>query len=352
MLSDDIAWRPATLRDTDRWIHVLSAAEKRDLHDALRHAQESGVTGCADMSKEDFPLTVLPATLHDLLNSLENDLGLYVLRGLPVEDYTKDELRLLFWGIGLHLGTAVTQSAKGDILGDVRNFGQHAGDQLGRGYMAKDGLGFHTDTSDIVGLFVLRTARSGGESLFCSSVAIRDELAEQRPDLHEVLTQPFYWSWKENLAIEGRRAYEQPIYTYAGRRFASRYIKTHILSAQEFPEVPRLTSIQDEAMLAIDTRATDPRFHYRMMFEPGDLQFLNNHVIYHARTQFEDFQDEDRKRHLLRIWLSAPNTRPLSPAMSAIFRDQRAGAVRGGFPSRAANLSYETVPVASSPGER
>ena len=89
--------------------------------------------------------------------------------------------------------------------------------------------------------------------------------------------------------------------------------------------------------------ANDERFHFGMMFEPGDIQLLNNHVTYHARSEFEDYPEEDRKRHLLRMWLSMPNTRALSRLMSGIYRDQRAGAVRGGFPSRTGAHSFETV---------
>ncbi len=252
---------------------------------------------------------------------------------------------MIYWGFGLHLGTAVAQSPKGDVLGDVKDFGAgtaKAATQTGRGYMSAEHLGFHTDTTDVIGLFVLRTANSVGRSMFCSSVAIRDKIANTWPWLHDVLTQPFYWSWKGYEAEGEAPYYQQPIYTYEGGRFASRYIKTHILSAQEFPDVPRLTDDQIRAMTAIDLLAMDPEYHYSMMFEPGDFQFVNDHVCYHARTGFEDYPEDDRRRHLLRMWLAVPNSRPLSEGMSPIFRNRQPGAVRGGFPFYGADKVYET----------
>ena len=79
-----------------------------------------------------------------------------------------------------------------------------------------------------------------------------------------------------------------------------------------------------------------------MMFEPGDIQLLNNHVTLHSRTAFEDYPEPVRKRHLLRMWLSVPNSRALHDSMNAIYRDRRSGAVRGGFPCETGARVFET----------
>lgn len=340
-ISTDTAWLPADLEDEGRWIHRLTPAELADLDTALGAAKAAGArTGT--LTRETFPLAVLPETLRRTRESIENDLGLQVLRGIPVQKYTKDELRLMYWGIGLHLGTAVTQSWKGDLLGDVRDFGQTAASAAGRGYMSSEDLGFHTDSADTVSLFVLRTAKAGGRSLFCSSVAVAQEIADTRPDLFEVLKTPFFHSWKGSERPGAKPYYQQPVFSVENGRFSSRWIAVHILSAQEWDEVPRLTKEQQEAMRLLNRTASDPRFHASMMFEPGDIQILNNHVIYHARTEFEDWDDPDRARHLLRLWLAVPNSRPLSPLMKEFYRDVTPGAVRGGFPSRVTTPVYET----------
>ena len=335
------AWMPSDLEDQGRWIHTLSKEEIADIRQALAGAKAEGL-GFDTLTKENFRLRVMPDTLAETLHGLEHGLGLSVIRGLPAQEFTKDELRLIYWGIGLHLGTPVTQSSKGDVLGDVKNFGDKVHSATGRGYMSRERLGYHTDTADVVCLFVLQTAKSGGLSMFCSSIAIRDEIARTRPDLLKVLYEPFTWSWKGQEAPGEAPCYTQPIYSEQDGAFSSRYIRPHIMGAQEFPEVPRLTPLQLEAMELITTLANDPRFHHAMMFEAGDLQFLNNHVTYHARTEFDDYPEEERRRHLLRMWLAVPNSRALSPSMSAIYRDQRSGAVRGGFPSRTGSHVYET----------
>jgi hypothetical protein len=343
MLSTDIAWRPADLEDTSRWVHVLTDAEITDLDAALAHARREGFT-LGTLTKDAFPLNTMLPTLEKVLGRIENDLGVFVLRGLPIQRYTKEHLRLLYWGMGLHMGTAVTQSHKGEVLADVRDLaGETSVTDLGRGYMSNENLGFHTDTCDVVCLFVLQTAKSGGLSTFCSSVAIRDKIASTWPYLHDVLQRPFYWHWKGSQPPGAPEYYPQPIYSYADGRFSSRYIKTHIFSAQKVPDVPRLTELQRMAMSAIDLLANDPDYHYAMMFEPGDMQFLNNHITYHARTGFEDWPEPERRRHLLRLWLAPPNSRRLSDEMTAIYQDPSPGATRGGFPAYDRARVFETV---------
>lgn len=339
-------WKSSDMKDEASWCIRLSKDQIATVANALRTARSSGAT-LDTLTKENFPLSGFDDLIADVRSRLEKGRGLAVVRGFPALDYNKDDLRMIYWGLGLYMGKAVSQSSKGDLLGDVKDFGQSPHSSKGRGYMSREQLGFHADTSDVVCLMVLRAAKKGGLSMICSSVAIRNEIAKTRPDLLEVLYQLFYWSWKGQQKPGEKPYYTTPIYSEQDGCFASRYIKTHILSAvADFPgEVPALTELQLEAMAMIDKLANNPEFHFGMMFEPGDMQFLNNHVTMHARTEFEDYEEPDRKRHLLRMWLSMPNTRPLNKALSAIFENPAPGAVRGGFPSRTGTHSFETVPA-------
>jgi hypothetical protein len=251
-------------------------------------------------------------------------------------------LRLIYWGMGKHLGTARSQSKVGDLLGDVRDFGVITESAGGRGYQSNQRLNFHTDSCDVTGLFVLHVAKSGGLSKLASSVAVRNEIARRRPDLLDVLYQPFYWSWNKQEAPGAKPYYPQPIFSERDGSFACRYIDGQIKNAQAFPDVPRFTPAQIEARAMIDELANSDAFNFAMMFEPGDLQLVNNHICFHARTAFEDWPDPERHRHLLRMWLSMPNSRPLSLLMGTIYEDQRAGAVRGGFPSRTGQHVFNT----------
>jgi len=335
-------WRGADLFANLDWVHQFSEAEIEEIETALHSAKVQGRT-LETLTRDDFSLPTVTQRLAYARDFIENGRGLYQLRGIRIDGYSKTDLRLLYWGLGRHIGTAISQSKDGDILGDVRNVGVDISSPQGRGYKSNQRLNFHTDSSDVVCLFVLRVAQEGGLSKVASTAAIHNEIARTRPDLLEVLYQPFYWSWNQQEPPGQLPHYQQPIFTRHDGRVSARYIRGHITNGQRFPEVPRLNEKQIEALDLLDATANDERFHVTYEFKPGDLQLVNNHVCMHARTAFQDYPEHDRRRHLLRMWLSVPNSRPLSPALHTIYQDQRGGTVRGGFPSRTGRHIYEST---------
>jgi len=335
-------WRGADLQASRDWIHEFTSDEIAEIENALRAAKARGAT-LDTLTKDDFPLPTVSRRIAAARDFLEDGRGIYQFRGIKIDGYSKDDLRLLYWGFGRHVGTAVSQSKDGDILGDVRNVGVDIHSPQGRGYKSNQRLNFHTDSADVVGLFVLCVAMRGGLSKVASSVAAHNEILRRRPDLLEVLYQPVYWSWNQQEPPGEKPYYPQPIFSMQDDKFSCRYIRGQIVNAQRFPDVPRFTPEQIEAMDLLDAVTNDEHFHVTYEFKPGDIQLLNNHVCFHARTAFEDYPERERRRHLLRMWLSVPNSRPLSQAMGTIYQDQRGGVVRGGFPSRTGRHIYEST---------
>ena len=95
------------------------------------------------------------------------------------------------------------------------------------------------------------------------------------------------------------------------------------------PRLPgKLVRAQQAALDAIQEMASSEEFCFSMWLEPGDLQLVNNHVAIHSRTHYEDFEEPERKRHLLRLWLAVPQGRPLCAGLAG-GRQVRVGVVRG-----------------------
>ena len=286
------------------------------------------------MQKADFPLPRFEKVAARALDMLENGPGFFLMRGFPVERYSKADARAVYWGLGKYLGTAVSQSDEGDYLGDVRDIKVPQDSPRFRGYKTSGKLTFHCDTSDVTALFVLRAARSGGRSLVASSIAVHNEILRTRPDLLDELYHPYAWSMQGQERPGESKWYLQPLFTRQDGYFSCRYVRGHIKNGQSFADAPRITAKQVEALNYFDALAENPAFCFATDFKPGDLQVINNHIGMHARTAFEDWPEDDRMRHLLRMWIAAPNSRPLSPLLGRIYKDQKAGAVRGGFPSK------------------
>ena len=154
-----------------------------------------------------------------------------------------------------------------------------------------------------------RASKRGGESTIVSSVSVYNELLERRPDLVEALMQPIYRDRRGEVPPGMDEWYAIPVFNVHEGWFSASIEPTYIGSVERFPEVPRKTDLQREAIAEVQ-RIAEKR-HFSMGFRPGDIQYVNSHVTFHTRTAFEDFPEPERKRHLLRIWLKCRDGRPL-----------------------------------------
>ena len=109
------------------------------------------------------------------------------MRGLAHDRYSDDEIRAMFWGIGLYLGYPVSQNSYGEMLGDVYDEGVRMGTGRVRGYRTNQRLMFHTDRCDIVGLLCVRPALSGGLSSLVSSTRVYNEIVTHHPQYMQPL---------------------------------------------------------------------------------------------------------------------------------------------------------------------
>ncbi len=190
-------------------------------------------------------------------------------------------------------------------------------------------LRFHTDRTDVVGLLCAGQAASGGLSKVASSPAVHNEILARRPDLLELLYRPYPRSRLGEEKGGEAMHYLLPVFGLYDGRFTSHYSRTFIEAAEKMPDVPRLSPAQWEALDLLHTVAEANC--YRMRLAPGDMQFLNNHVVYHAREAFTDDPAAGLVRRLYRLWLAAPGSRPLPEDHAVLWRDVAAGALRGGI---------------------
>lgn len=298
------AWLGSDISTSDHWVHPLSDREIAELDVALQSVKARGVE-LEHVSREDFALANLAPVIEGWLDDLHHGRGFVLVRGLPVDPYTEEEVAMIYWGIGQHLGTPASQNADGDLLGHVRDTGDNPDDPSIRLYKTRRRQDFHTDGSDIIGLLCLHNSKSGGESQIVSSVSVFNEVLRRRPDLVPLLFEPFCWDAHEQQR-EGEKPYwTYPICSYTDGQLRMFFAAWYIRDAQRHADVPRLTREQNELIELIEEIANDPVFHLDIDFEPGDMQFLKSSVILHARAAYEDWDEPERKRHLLRLWLAA-----------------------------------------------
>ena len=303
----------------DEWLYEISADDAEALARATVIAQESG-RDILDITAADFPLGSFAPNLTEIREELLRGRGFKLLRGLPIEGRSIQEIAVMYWGIGAHLGVAVSQNAKGHVLGHVKDLGHDYSDPLARGYQTSARLPYHTDYSDLVGLLCLKTAKNGGLSSLVSSGAIYNRAISERPDLAKALMQPFYRTRWGEVGSDRPPWIEVPAFNPYEGGVSTTYVRSAVRKAQLMPEVPRLSREQEAAMDYFDGLAGSPEFHLDMKLQPGDLQFVNNHYILHSRTAYEDHTDWAEKRHLLRLWLACDDGPPFPPGMTEHFQ--------------------------------
>lgn len=326
------AWKGQELMVKHPWIAELSASELLEIGEAMEVA--SALENYDQVAAANFVLPTLRSRLQGIQHDLEHGPGIAMLRGLPSHSWNEDQWRRLFMGLSSHIGTPVSQSAAGELLFSVRDSGFAENDPRSRGPNTRKMLTYHTDRCDVIGFCCVQQAKSGGESFVVSSMAIYLEIRKRRPDLLAVLEQPFYFA-RHNVDHGNEKPWcRQPIFSEQEGHFAATMLRMLIDRAYAMPELPDMTDLQLEALDYVQEIAHDPHFHVSFMQRPGDILFVNNWVTLHRRSEFEDYPEEERKRHLLRVWLSVPNSRPLHPLFKDNYGATGAGAIRGGMRKR------------------
>lgn len=312
-----VAWRGEVLGNKpSEWRTELSTAQQAELRDMVTSATSTALP-LEELSAGDCPLS---SSLIQLLDTLRGDLnddlsphalGFHVIRGVPVDGWSLQQRRTFFWCLGLHLGVPGTQNKAGDLLGNVRDTG--ADPRTDRFYLTHAAIPYHCDAAQVVGLLCLRPAPSGGTSRIVSSVSVYNAMLERHPDKVARLYEPFPMDTRGSspanyVPVEMTQHYNGTVRTF--------YNTGYLRSAYRHADAPHseMPSWDKEVLDAYDAVTMDPRLYLDMELQRGDVQLLNNHVVLHSRTEYEDGDSEDTKRHLLRLWLTLKPSSSSSPS--------------------------------------
>jgi hypothetical protein len=307
------AWFGRHLVDDPSWLVRLDRNDLADIAAAVRNVRAHGLS-LGQVGRASFPLPSLAPKLAQWLTEIRTGRGFVVVRGLNAEDYSDEDVGLIFWGIGCYLGVPVTQNPQGDLLGHVYDHGRRYGDIDVRGYETNARLPFHSDSCDLVGLLCLRRAKSGGLSSIVSSVTLHNEILRQHPEYLAPLYTGFHYIKREAaLTDDPITAYRLPVFGAKNGFVSARLVRNQINAACEKTGKP-LEPLEQASLDFLDSLAYDPEIHLDMDLQVGDMQLCNNYTVLHSRTGFEDYPEPERRRHMIRLWLTFRERRPLADA--------------------------------------
>ena len=334
-------WTGAEMRSNPRWVRQFPSVVLDEIDAAVAKVAD---VDWRHINRSNFPLPAAQSFFADVREELENGSGTVQMRGFDVARYDARQLRQIWYGLGCHLGTPMFQNYRGEVMREIKDEGRGVGAKLygatvdgsGKEFLSSGArtlspgqLRFHTDRCDVVGLFCVRQALEGGVSKLASSPMIYNTILARRPDLHALLCKPIPRSRFGEEAGGAHVAYDLPVFGVRDGKLTSHFSLTYIEKAQMQPGIRKLSEAEHEAIQMLMAVAEEQCFEMR--FAPGDIQLLNNHVVYHGRTAFKDDASTGNDRMLMRLWLSMPNSRALPEDHAVLWGDVSAGMPHGGI---------------------
>lgn len=296
-------WTAAALRTDQSWVRQFATAELDELRDATVEA--SAQRGQSRQTERvDVPLPILSSMAQQIRQELDAGRGLFLLRGLNVQDYSLDQLVMLYSGLAIQLGGAlVPQNLTGDLVRFVTDRSEvQLNDDQARGHCGRAEMLPHSDSSEIIGLLCVRSAKQGGTTSVCSSASVYNEITRRNPAHLVPLQEGFYFDMAGKTE-SGVSQCRLPVFSCEGGRVACQYNRIRIETGMRKAGVP-LSPAETAALECMSSLARHPVFAFRFELWPGDVLFLDNSRVLHARDAYEDWGEPDRKRLLLRLWLT------------------------------------------------
>tara|TARA_E500000331_G_scaffold355899_1_gene412613 strand:- start:29304 stop:30302 length:999 start_codon:yes stop_codon:yes gene_type:complete len=303
LIEGPTSWKGSEISNDPSWTKVLATNEIEELRNAVSEVKSSGLS-FPNFTKDKFPLPTLSKKLSEIGYELECGLGFLLLKGVPVEEYDKDDdIKILYYGMGLHMGQPVRQNPKGELIGTVINVGDQANPQT-RVYETNAYLPYHSDPTDVVGLLCIHPAKTGGVSSLISATTLHNEMLNRHPEYLSVLYRPM---WYPHVGNEPSQA---PIFSYHENKLSCRYMRQYLELSHNELGIP-LSPVELEAFDLMDSIMHENGIRIDMMMQRGDLQLVNNYTVLHSRTNFEDDHNPSLRRKKLRLWLNTVGSREL-----------------------------------------
>ncbi|KAI8188122.1 Taurine hydroxylase-like protein SAT17 [Colletotrichum sp. SAR 10_75] len=297
----------------EKWTHRFTPEEVEELGRTSDEFIASG-TPLTGISKSNFPLPKLSKALTDLREDLINGKGFILFKGFPAQEWGPHKTAVGYMGLGTYLGYFVSQNGRGHVLGHVKDVGDDP-TQIDRVriYRTTARQFFHADDGDLVGLLCVHRAAEGGESDLVSIHAVWNELQRAHPDVAELLTKPVWYFDRKGEVSEGQEQWtRQPVFYIENggqQRVYCKWDPYYVRSLTRFSDKGIIPPLSPEQLHALKTlEDTCQKLALHMILEVGDIQFLSNAHLLHARTEYKDFPPPAPRRHLLRLWLSTPET--------------------------------------------
>lgn len=306
IVTDKRAWTRADLTPADWTVDVTDDA-LAELRIVLKDLRRSPLPIFA-LDPADYEMEACRALMARVRAVTQAGTMFAVLDRLPMDEMTREESFKLFWLISGLLARPVAQKFNGQLYFDVNDTGAIMKPGSGiRPTVTNLDLRFHNDNSynesppEYVCLLCQQTAKQGGVSQVVSVYSVHNALLRHHPDILPRLYKPFWYDRHAEHAPGDATTFAAPVFEYNGT-LKARLALSEIYGGYELRQ-ERMDNETVAALEAIRDVFDRPELRVELDFQPGQIQYVNNRATGHARTEFIDWPEPERKRHLIRLWL-------------------------------------------------
>ncbi len=303
-IDDGSAWRRDDFGPDRAWTRPIPDAVIDDIDAALPALRQAALAPQA-ITPAAFPLPRSMDFIREIDHAVDAAPGFALMTGFPIDRYAEADAKLAYAGFMSHFGRIAIQNRIGEYIVDVSDKGRGLGPQA-RGHYGNAELSFHADGANAVSLLCLETAPVGGRSLLVSGPTLYNAIVAERPELLAPLERGFHHHRRDEREADDPKVtpWRTPVFAYYDDRF--HIIYTRISIDYCMAEGVGITDEEKVALDFLDAVMARPENQVSMALERGDIQIVNNFLVLHARTAFQNGPDQIRR--LVRLWLDNPNS--------------------------------------------
>ena len=252
-------------------------------------------------------LLLLKNEILEFKKKILDGFGLFIINGACLKDFSLKEKISIYTLIAEILGELIIQNIKQEKIVEIKDVGKSM-QTGGRYHETKEGGSHHTDSPqwkdvpDYLGLFCVHNAKKGGTNLFLSAYTIHNRILKGRKDLLNILYEKFHFDKRGEFKEGESSTVFEPIFKFKDGKLYFRYLRNYIDAGHDIQNQP-LSESQKEALTYLDNSMLEEDMIMSYDLKPDDMVFSDNHWIVHGRTAFEDYDDPNLKRLMLRTWI-------------------------------------------------
>ena len=298
IVDEDFIWNKNLENNQEKFLVKLSS----ETIDQLRMNKKE----LSNLDKLGFP------KLKNEINKLKirkilSGVGFFIIDKKNFLGFSKDEIKKIYEIICNMLGTLYIQNINSDKIVEIKDEGKSM--MLGgRYHQTREGGSYHSDSPhwmnvpNLVGMLCINPAKKGGTSKFVSMYTIHNQLLKEQKDKLEALYEKFYFDKRGEFETNESQTIFEPIFVFDGDKLHCRFLKDYIVAGHEIQNQP-LSKLQEASLNLLEEKSKNQNNVFSYDLKSGDMIFFDNHRVLHGRTDFEDYEDENRKRLFLRTWI-------------------------------------------------